>query len=130
MSNWTQIENRLRREGGEPAVDSQHTARIMTAIRDARAHASLERNEPAVPWGWTFAAASALAVVIAAATILTKSPAAPETYSMGTIGPAALLSVESATSSPLTREAGHIRGDVASATAFLFDMLPSVEPGG
>lgn len=130
MKNWTQIENRLRREGVNPAPSTDHTARIMGAIRDVRAQGMLDPADSSPRYGWLFAAAAALAVVMMAAVSMYPRAAQPSPYDFSAIGPAALLSVDHATHAPLTREAGRIRGDLASATDFLFDLLPSVEPGG
>lgn len=130
MKNWQAIENRLRGEGRAAIPSPDHVACIMGAVRDARA--DQQAGPAAVPfrYGWSLLAASALAAtVICALSLRTVTPEQPA-FTLGAIDPEPIFALEAATHAPLTREAAKLRIDLAGATAFLGNLLPSATPDG
>ena len=73
--------------------------------------------------------ATSAAAVIGALSLQTAPPE-DSGLTLGAINPEPLFALEAATHAPLTREATKLRADIAGATAFLSDLLPSTAPDG
>ena len=122
---WAGIEARLRREGDGPEFTEALRGRILRAVRDDRAAASVAappRRTPA--WMWLAAgAAAALAVAV-----LRPAPAPSAAPAPAAARESYLPDVAAMARAPLQVESVRLQADLRNAAGFLLDCLPAA-PG-
>lgn len=131
MKTWNEIENRLKSENHRDEPPRDLHDRIMRAVRDDRAAATIAAPEKKFPGVWLFAGAFAALVVAALFTFSRPAPQskisqaapAPESSAFS------LASIEAVATAPVENEVQNLNADFASAAKFIAGCLPGEKSG-
>ncbi len=130
MKSWREIEEQLKTENHRDEIPDGLHDRIMRAVRDDRAAASIAAKPSHFAQAWLWAAAAATAV-IAIAMIAHRTPPRHPGMTAELSAPAffSLASLEDFATSPVNDEVNNLRADISSAASFIQSCLPSGEAG-
>ncbi len=121
-SDWTHLEQRLRREPASPPPPADAVPRLLRAVRRAAPEPATHVATRSSLWGLGAAAAAALALVLA---LQRPAPQSPPPAAPGAAANWSLATLDAAAAAPLQQEWDGLQRDLQALAGHVVSCLPA-----
>jgi hypothetical protein len=129
MKTWREIEEQLKSESHRDEFPAGLHDRVLRAVRDDRAAASIESRSHRFAAAWLLTGVAAAFVIAAAVIFQRPPPHASQIASVPAVSGFSFASLEAIATAPMDTEVANLETDIASAAKFLADCLPGDQSG-